>query len=178
MADALATLADNQPTHHRRHHAFGVPIGLTRAKVAREKKPTAPRAHRAAPIEAPAIVRLCSRMKGRVLASISDYRGLWAAIRAQVDAMRITRLELDHSSGLEEGYSSTLLASAQVKSVWFVRLNTRCDRLAGRRLSRIPRRWLIDCARQEAAPTASPVASGDVIDLDRTAPTTGERTLD
>lgn len=125
MADALATLADNQPTHHRRHHAFGVSVGLTRAKVAREKKPTAPRAApKPAPIEAPAIVPPVVEMKGRVLASISDYRGLWAAIRAQVDAMRITRLELDHLSGLQEGYSSTLLASAQVKKFGMVSLGS------------------------------------------------------
>jgi len=41
---------------------------------------------------------------------------LWRAFRTRVDAMKITRLELDHLSGLQEGCSGKLLGAAQVKN--------------------------------------------------------------
>jgi hypothetical protein len=50
-----------------------------------------------------------------VLAVFSDYDGLWNAVRARVDAMGITRLELDHLSGNQEGYSGKVLGPKQVK---------------------------------------------------------------
>jgi hypothetical protein len=55
------------------------------------------------------------KIKGRVLAEFADYDGQWAAIRARVDAMGITRHELDHLSGMQEGYSGKVLGPAQIK---------------------------------------------------------------
>jgi hypothetical protein len=73
-----------------------------------------------APVEAPTIVSPV--VEGRVLAIFSDYGGLRNAIRARVDAMRMTRLELDFQAGLQDGYSSTLLAPAEVKKFGMVSL--------------------------------------------------------
>jgi hypothetical protein len=118
MSDALATLAADQPAHHRRHHdrPFGVSVNFTHAKVARDPKTPAP-APRAKPKQprrqdvAPAIVRI----KGRVLAIFSDYDGLWSAVRARVDDLNLTRLELDYLSGAQSGYHSKLLCGARIK---------------------------------------------------------------
>jgi hypothetical protein len=54
-------------------------------------------------------------IKGRVLAQITDYDGLWSAMRGRVDELRITREELDYLSGNQDGYSGKLLGPAQVK---------------------------------------------------------------
>jgi hypothetical protein len=119
MADALATIADDQPGHHRRRHdrPFGVSVNLTHAKVARDPKPPAPRTPRAKPRPrvAPAIDQPSIEINGRPLAIFDTYDGLWNAIRGRVDAMGITRLELDHLSGNQEGYSGKLLGAKQVK---------------------------------------------------------------
>jgi hypothetical protein len=122
MADALATLADDQPAHHRRHHdrGYGVSVNLTHAKVARDPKPPAPRPARAKPKQprrqvAPAIDQPSIEINGRPLAIIADYDGLWKAIRDRVAAMKITRLELDYLSGAQSGYHSKLLCGAQIK---------------------------------------------------------------
>jgi hypothetical protein len=122
MADALATLADDQPAHHRRHHdrPFGVSVNFTHTKLARDPKPPAPASPRAKPKQprrqvAPAIDQPAVEISGRVLAKITDYDGLWSAIRARVDALGITRIELDHLSGNQEGYSGKLLGAKQVK---------------------------------------------------------------
>ena len=48
-----------------------------------------------------------------VLAIFDDYNGQWSAIRARVEALGITRLEFDHLTGLQEGYSGKLLGAAQ-----------------------------------------------------------------
>jgi hypothetical protein len=68
-----------------------------------------------APAAPPAIDQPSIEIRGRVLAVFSDYDGLWNAVRARVDAMGITRLELDHLSGNQEGYSGKLLGAKQVK---------------------------------------------------------------
>jgi hypothetical protein len=54
----------------------------------------------------------CVRLRG---CSISDYGSLQKAVRARVDEMGLTRLELDHLSGNQEGYSGKLLGPEQVK---------------------------------------------------------------
>jgi hypothetical protein len=50
-----------------------------------------------------------------ILAEIADYDDLWRGIRGRVDAMGITREELDHLSGLQEGYSGKTLGPKQRK---------------------------------------------------------------
>jgi hypothetical protein len=123
MSDALATLADDQ-RHHRRHHdrPFGVSVNLTHAKVARDAKPPAQApAPRAKPKQrprrqvAPAIDQPSIEIGGRPLAIIADYDGLWAAIRARVDAMQITRETLNGMANLQDGYMGKLLGGAQGK---------------------------------------------------------------
>jgi hypothetical protein len=143
MSDALATLAAAQPAHHRRHdRPFGVSVNLTHAKVARDPKPPAERAEpKAVPIETPAIVQPSIKIKGRVLAVFSDYDGLWSAVRARVDAMGITRLELDYLSGNQEGYSGNCSARSKSKNSASSRSAQRsAQRAANWCWSKIPRR--------------------------------------
>jgi hypothetical protein len=64
-----------------------------------------------APVEAVASPAI--EIKGRVLAEIADYDGLWSAVRVRLEAMGITRREFDHLTGLQEGYSGKLLGAAQ-----------------------------------------------------------------
>jgi hypothetical protein len=124
MADALATLAADQPVHHKRHHdrPFGVSVNLTHAKVARDPKPPAPPSPsspcaklRPSPRVAPTIDQPSLEINGRVLAIIADYDGLWSAVRERVDDLNLTRLELDYLSGAQSGYHSKLLCGAQIK---------------------------------------------------------------
>jgi hypothetical protein len=119
MAAVHATIADDQPAHHSRHHdrPFGVSVNLTHAKVARDPKPPAP-APRAKPRlqeVAPAIDQPSIEINGRPLAIIADYDQLWAAIRARVDAMQITRETLNGMANLQDGYMGKLLGGAQGK---------------------------------------------------------------
>jgi hypothetical protein len=60
-----------------------------------------------APVEAPAIVPPV--VEGRVLATFSTYDGLKNAMRARVDELQLTRLEVDELSGNQSGYSSKVL---------------------------------------------------------------------
>jgi hypothetical protein len=120
MADALAINPLDRPARHRRHHdrGFGVSIGLSHAKVAREPKPPAEIAKpKPAPAAAPAIVPRSIKVEGRVLASFADYDGLWGAIRARVDALGITREELDRLTGLPDRYCAKVLGPAQKKKM-------------------------------------------------------------
>jgi hypothetical protein len=109
---------------HRRHHdrGYGVSVGLSHAKVARDPKPPAPRPSRAKPKRqprrhevAPAIDQPSIEINGRPLAIIADYDGLWAAIRARVAALQITRETLNGMANLQDGYIGKLLGGAQVK---------------------------------------------------------------
>jgi hypothetical protein len=128
MADALAIIADDQPAHHRRHHdrPYGVSVGLSHAKVARDPKPPAPRTPPAKPRQPrqprrqvapppPAIDQPSIEISGRALAIIADYDGLWGAIRDRVDAMQITRETLNGMAKLQDGYIGKLLGGAQRK---------------------------------------------------------------
>jgi hypothetical protein len=124
MAAVHATIADDQPAHHRRHHdrPFGVSVNLTHAKVARDPKPpAAPPATRAKPKQrprrqvVPAIDQPSIEIRGRVLAIMADYDGVWKAIRDRVDAMQITRETLNGMANLQDGYMGKLLGGAQGK---------------------------------------------------------------
>jgi hypothetical protein len=66
-----------------------------------------------APVIVQAVAPPPIEISGRVLAVFSDYDGQWNAIRARVEAMAITRNELDFLSGLQDGYSGKLLGTAQ-----------------------------------------------------------------
>jgi hypothetical protein len=46
---------------------------------------------------------------------ISDYDELVESIRQRVDDMGMTRLELDHQAGMQEGYSGKILGPKHVK---------------------------------------------------------------
>jgi hypothetical protein len=102
MADALA-IADDRP---RRYHrpGFGVAVNFSHAKVAREKKPPAP--VEAPPISPPTIARPPSPI-GRLIATYDDVVDVF---RARADELELSRLEIDHLSGLASGHSSHLLA--------------------------------------------------------------------
>ena len=103
MADALENHADDRP---RRYHrpAFGVAINFTNSKIAREKKPPVP--VEAPPIAPPTIARPPSPI-GRLIATYDDVIN---AFRDRADELELSRLEIDHLSGLAQGHSSHLLA--------------------------------------------------------------------
>jgi hypothetical protein len=46
---------------------------------------------------------------------ISDYDGLVESVRERLDEMGMTRLELDHLSGMQSGYSGKILGPGRVK---------------------------------------------------------------
>jgi hypothetical protein len=115
MTDALAdagfeNLDDGRQTTFRYRMSR---VRLSDAKVAREKKP--PPAAVAKPVAAPAIVRPSIKINGRPLAVIADYDDLWRGIRGRVDAMGITREELNSQAKMQDGYTGKLLGPAQIK---------------------------------------------------------------
>jgi len=128
MADALENLADDRP---RRYHrpGFGVAINFTHAKVAREKKPSTE--SKPAPVAAPAIVPPTRSSVGRL---ISSYAEVIDAFRARADELEISRLEIDHLSGLASGHSSHLLAKKYTKRLGPVSLLLMLDTLGLRLL--------------------------------------------
>jgi hypothetical protein len=84
------------------------------------------RARRTAAVEAdgPAGLLKGSKAMAAILAEIADYDDLWRGIRGRVDAMGITREELDHLSGLQEGYSGKTLGPKQRKKFGNVSLGS------------------------------------------------------
>jgi hypothetical protein len=96
MTDALATISANRGTR-----------GAHDESRLTAHWPTI----KPAPVEAVASPAI--EIKGRVLAEIADYDGLWSAVRVRVEAMGITRREFDDLTGLQEGYSGKLLGAAQ-----------------------------------------------------------------
>jgi hypothetical protein len=55
--------------------------------------------------------------EARELASISDYAGLHAALRARSNYLGISRATLDDIGGLQDGYSSKLLAPVPIRTI-------------------------------------------------------------
>jgi hypothetical protein len=109
MADALAIIADDKsgylrPNGHN-YRGFGsnVSVNLSHAKVAREKPPAPVEAP---PIAPPTIARPPSPI-GRLIATYDDVVDVF---RARADELELSRLEIDHLSGLASGHSSHLLA--------------------------------------------------------------------
>jgi hypothetical protein len=105
-----------QGTEQRRSGGhWHMPPAIERASASREpKKPTAP-VIKPAPVVVEAVTPAPIKIIGRVLGEFADYHGQWAAIRARVDALGLTRLELDHLSGLPHGYCGKLLGAAKVR---------------------------------------------------------------
>jgi hypothetical protein len=97
MTDALATIPNDRGSHDERKLTARWP---TKAAVP------------APPTDAPPL-----KIEGRVLAVIENYDELWSAIRIRVDEMGMTRHELDHLSGMQEGYSGKVLGPAQIKKL-------------------------------------------------------------
>jgi hypothetical protein len=56
-------------------------------------------------------------IKGRALAQVTDYDGLWLAMRGRVSELQITMLELDGLSEACDGYSAKILGPSQSKSL-------------------------------------------------------------
>jgi hypothetical protein len=122
MADALAVVPDNcreaglealagaeRPTamrvNERTGHGlrgWGISPATARASASREKTPQPVATIKPAP--APAVAPPIE-IPGRVLATFDDYSGLQNSIRARVDEMGLTRLEVDYLSGMQDGYS-------------------------------------------------------------------------
>jgi hypothetical protein len=98
----------------RRNNGFGlsVSVGLSHAKVAREKKP-APAPIEAPPIASPPIAKVPSPI-GRF---IRDYAEIVELCRAQADKLEISRHEIDRLAGLPEGHSGHVLAPSFSKLI-------------------------------------------------------------
>jgi hypothetical protein len=115
MSDAIA-IADDRTK--RRGRDWGLSPTIERARASREKKPQLPVAMKPViveVVEAVIIEPAPIQIVGRVLATFSDYDGLHRAITARTASLGITRLELDHLSGNQEGYSGKLLAPSHYK---------------------------------------------------------------
>jgi hypothetical protein len=102
MTDALATVSTNRGI--RGSHD--------------ERRLTARRsASKPALIEVAAVVPAPIEVTGRVLAEFVDYDGLWGSLRTRVDAMGITREELDRLTGLADRYCSKILGPSKVRKL-------------------------------------------------------------
>jgi hypothetical protein len=133
--NALAIIADDKsgyltPNGHN-HRGFGssVSTNLTHAKIAREKKP--PTEPKPAPVGAPAIVPPTRSSVGRLIAS---YDEVIDAFRARADELELSRLEIDHLSGLAQGHSSHLLAKKYTQRLGAISLRLMLDTLGLRLL--------------------------------------------
>jgi hypothetical protein len=69
------------------------------------------------PIEAALPALPSIEITGRVLAEFVDYDGLWGSLRARVDAMGISREELDRRTGLADRYCSKILGPSKVRKL-------------------------------------------------------------
>jgi hypothetical protein len=119
MPDALAaTISDHHRTK-RRGRDWALPPAIQRARASREpKKPQLPVAFKPAPVEVVEVVAIAPapiEVHGRVLARFSDYDGLHRAIAARAAALQLTRAEIDHLSGNQDGYTAKVLAPTQYR---------------------------------------------------------------
>ena len=91
---------------------------------------------------------------------IADYDAFVDAIRERVDEMGMTRLELDHQAGMQEGYSGKILGPKHVK-IFGINVGgcSRRDRLqaGARRGFRTDRQ---DARPHHAAATSGPTSRG------------------
>jgi hypothetical protein len=117
-----------EPQYSRRR-GFGpsVPVSLTHAKVARETAEPKP----APPAIAPPTIAKPPSPVGRLLATYDD---VIDAFRARADELELSRLEIDHLSGLAQGHSSHLLAKKYTQRLGPVSLLLMLDTLGLRLL--------------------------------------------
>jgi hypothetical protein len=110
--DAIADQTGIRVNEHTRHGKFGWSIGpnIERASAPREReKPAAvqPKAVAAVAVGQPA------RRLTAVARTIADYAEFLQAIRDRADEMQMSRLEIDHQAGLQDGYSGKTLGPAK-----------------------------------------------------------------
>ena len=133
MMDALATIPDechgleeierqntirvnSDDSRHKKNKGWALSPNIARASASREPKPQKPAAvSKPAPVIVRAVAPPSIEITGRVLAVFSNYDGLQNAVRGRVDEMEFTRLEVDHLSGNQHGYSGKLLGPKQRK---------------------------------------------------------------
>src|ERR1019366_5596390 len=109
------TIQVNYRTKHG-GKGWGLPPNIARASTSRPPKPQKPAAvSKPAPVIVQAVAPPSIEITGRVLAVFSNYDGLQNAVRGRVDEMEFTRLEVDHLSGNQHGYSGKLLGPKQRK---------------------------------------------------------------
>jgi hypothetical protein len=113
--DAVAQQTGIRVNEHSNHGKFGWSIGpaIERASASRERDKPA-----AVPKKDPAVVAVDQpvRRLTAVARMIGDYEEFVDAIRARVDEMGMTRLELDHQSGCQAGYSGKTLGPAKIRA--------------------------------------------------------------
>jgi len=59
---------------------------------------------------------------GRVLATVTDYAGMLAALRDRADELRLSREAIDQVAGLPSGYSGKILGIGQVRRLNLISL--------------------------------------------------------
>jgi hypothetical protein len=107
-----ASVRVNRPSRGTRGaFGWGLSPNIQRSSPAREKTNPAPQETRHAPVLDPPPEQKASA----VARMISDYNEFVAAVRDRVDEMGLTRHELDHQAGLQEGYSGKLLGPTQIR---------------------------------------------------------------
>jgi hypothetical protein len=115
MVDAQSNFRVNDRTKYR-SRGFGTPsvsVGLSHAHVCREKKPPTKVAKlKPAAAVAPPIAKPPSPV-GRLIASYDDFISV---CRDRADELEMSRLEIDHISGLSTGYASILLMKTPRKN--------------------------------------------------------------
>jgi hypothetical protein len=106
---------DVRVNERTRHGKFGWSVGpnIERASAPRDMDKPAAVQQKAA---SPAAVGQPARRLTAVARTIGDYSEFVQAIRDRVDEMGMTRLELDHQSGIQDGYSGKTLGPAKVKA--------------------------------------------------------------
>jgi hypothetical protein len=67
-------------------------------------------------VAVPTVAQPPIKIKGRVLAQIADYDGLWSAMRGRVSELQLTMTELDGLSKCQDGYSAKILGPSQIKA--------------------------------------------------------------
>jgi hypothetical protein len=59
---------------------------------------------------------------GRILATVTDYAGMLAALRDRADELRLSREAIDQVAGLPSGYSGKILGIGQVRRLNLISL--------------------------------------------------------
>jgi hypothetical protein len=113
--DAIADQTGIRVNEHTSHGKFGWSIGphIERASAPRERDKPAALPKKAA---AAVAVGQPARRLTAIARTIGDYPELVDAFRARVDEMGLTRLELDHQAGLQDGYSGKTLGPSRIRA--------------------------------------------------------------